>query len=161
MIVLVSDTSVLVDLERAALLEQSFSCGLTMVVPDLLYRRELADYNGSYLRALGLQVAQLTPTELKLVQSISGAQPKLSLPDCFALVCATRRGHALLSGDRALRGEAGRHGVDTFGLLWLLDQMELKGVPKTDLVAGLSQLLMHPRCRLPREDAQTRITRWS
>lgn len=34
MIVLVSDTSVLIDLERGGLLEAAFSCGLTMVVPD-------------------------------------------------------------------------------------------------------------------------------
>ena len=44
MIVLVSDTSVLVDLERGGLLPLAFGCGLTMVVPDLLYDRELADF---------------------------------------------------------------------------------------------------------------------
>ena len=42
MIILVSDTSVLIDLERGSLLELAFSCGLVMVVPDLLYTRELA-----------------------------------------------------------------------------------------------------------------------
>ena len=50
MIILVSDTSVLIDLERGALLESAFSCGLTMVVPDLLYARELAAENGPLLR---------------------------------------------------------------------------------------------------------------
>jgi len=37
MIVLVSDTCILIDLERGGLLETAFSCGFTMVVPDLIY----------------------------------------------------------------------------------------------------------------------------
>ena len=41
MIVLVSDTSVLIDLERGGLLEVAFSCGHQLVVPDLLYVLEL------------------------------------------------------------------------------------------------------------------------
>lgn len=59
MIVLVSDTSILVDLERGGLLEAAFTCGLTMVVPDLLYQRELEGTNGAYLGTLGLNVVNL------------------------------------------------------------------------------------------------------
>jgi hypothetical protein len=54
MVVLVSDTSVLIDLERGNLLETAFACGLTMIVPDLLYRaarRPLADLGPSPLQA--------------------------------------------------------------------------------------------------------------
>jgi hypothetical protein len=53
MIILVSDASVLIDLERGSLLEAALSCRLTRVVPDLLYERELAADNGSLLRRLG------------------------------------------------------------------------------------------------------------
>ncbi|MCW3618671.1 hypothetical protein K6Y76_37205, partial [Burkholderia cenocepacia] len=63
MIILVSDTSVLIDLERGGLLEAAFSCGLTMAVPDLLYERELETENGPLLRKLGLGVVALTPDE--------------------------------------------------------------------------------------------------
>ncbi len=41
--VLVSDTSILIDLERADLLQASFSLDAEFVVPDLLYERELRD----------------------------------------------------------------------------------------------------------------------
>lgn len=44
--VLVSDTSVLVDLERGNLLELAFGLSCAFAVPDLLYRRELRDQNG-------------------------------------------------------------------------------------------------------------------
>jgi hypothetical protein len=106
MIILVSDTSVLIDLERGGLLEQAFSCGLTMVVPDLLYARELEPDNGPLLRKLGLGVVALNPDEVHFAQQLRTQRPGLSLPDCFALSCARRADHALVSGDMLLRTEA-------------------------------------------------------
>lgn len=42
MIILVSDTSVLIDLERGHFLDACFRLPFEFAVPDLLYRRELA-----------------------------------------------------------------------------------------------------------------------
>ena len=42
--VLVSDSSVLIDIERGALLEAAFSMSYELCVPDLLYHQELADH---------------------------------------------------------------------------------------------------------------------
>ena len=70
MIILVSDTSVLIDLERGGLLEHAFSCGLTMVVPDLLYERELEPENGPLLRQLGLGVVALNFDEVVFAQQL-------------------------------------------------------------------------------------------
>ncbi|PIF75500.1 hypothetical protein CLU95_2648 [Variovorax sp. 54] len=161
MIILVSDTSVLVDLERGGLLEAAFGCGLTMVVPDLLYANELEAENGPYLRALGLGVVALTPDEMTLVQQVKAQRAGLSLADCFALSCATRPAHALVTGDRALRNEAvGRH-VPTFGLLWLLDQMAASGlVSSLALWEGLTRVCSHRRCRLPMDEVNARLRAW-
>ena len=120
MIILVSDTSVLIDLERGGLLEPAFSCGLTMVVPDLLYARELEADNGPLLQKLGLGIVALTPDEVELAQQLRRLQPGLSLPDCFALSCAHRQDHALLSGDKLLRKEAQTRQCVVYGLLWIL-----------------------------------------
>lgn len=65
MAILVSDSSVLFDLERGGLLESAFSCGLPMVVPDLLFENELRDYNGAYFQELGLAVTALNPDECR------------------------------------------------------------------------------------------------
>lgn len=162
MIVLVSDTSVLIDLERGGLLEPAFSCGLTMVVPDLLYDRELAVENGPYLRQLGLGVVELSPEEVSLAQEIRGQRPGLSLPDCFALSCAGRVDHALVTGDRLLRSEAQARQCSVFGLLWVLEQMEAFGtVSAATLHEGLSRIANHIRCRLPRAEVASRLQRWS
>ncbi len=41
-----SDTSVLIDVERGSLLDACFSLPFSFVVPDLLYRRELQEHGG-------------------------------------------------------------------------------------------------------------------
>ena len=77
-----------------------------MVVPDLLYARELESDNGPLLRKLGLGVVALNPDEVDFAQRLRKQRPGLSLPDCFALSCARRQDHALVSGDKRLRTEA-------------------------------------------------------
>ncbi len=162
MIILVSDTSILIDLERGGLLEAAFACGLTMVVPDLLYERELEPENGALLRKLGLGVVSLTPEEVALAQKLRTERKALSLPDCFALSCATRADHALVTGDKILRTEAIARLGTVYGLLWMLDQMAASGsVPTTLLYEGLSRISSHPRCRLPHVEIRARLNGWA
>lgn len=162
MIILVSDTSILIDLERGGLLEAAFSCGLTLVVPDLLYQNEIESENGPYLRTLGLGVVTLSPDEVALAQTVKAQRQTLSLPDCFALCCAMRPSHMLVSGDKALRNEAKVRLGDVYGLLWLLDQMAASNkVPLSQLHDGLSRIASHQRCRLPKEEMNMRLKSWA
>ena len=160
MIILVSDTCILIDLERGGLLEAAFSCGFTMVVPDLIYDVELANDIGPYLKSLGMGVVALTPQEVALAQQAQTQRPTLSLPDCFALSCAHRVDHALVSGDKNLRSEAKNRKLIVYGLLWLLDQMESCGIPAQQLHAGLTLVENHPRCRLPKDEVKARLLKW-
>jgi len=160
-IILVSDTSVLIDLERGGLLESAFSCGLTMVVPDLLYERELAAENGPLLRRLGLGVVALAPEEVAFAQQLRTRRYSLSLADCFALSCARRPDHALVTGDRLLRAEAQVWQCPVCGLLWILDQMEASNKTGVEMLhEGLTRISNHPRCRLPKADVAARLRRW-
>lgn len=162
MIILVSDTSVLIDLERGGLLEPAFACGLTMVVPDLLYERELEAGNGPLLRRLGLGVVALVPDEVTYAQRVRTERSGLSLPDCFALSCARRPHHTLVTGDQLLRAEAQSRQCTVYGLLWILDQMEASGkVGATLLHEGLTRIFNHPRSRLPHAEVRLRLQRWS
>ena len=160
MVILVSDTSVLIDLERGSLLEAAFGCGLAMAVPDILYDRELAEHNGGYLRALGLGVISLSPAEVQAAQDIGTKRPGLSAPDTFALSCASRQGHTLVTGDKQLRSEATARKVPVVGLLWLLDQMVAKGVDCQQLLDGLQRIAGHARCRLPAAEVKARLAAW-
>lgn len=63
--ILVSDTSVVIDLERAGLLEDIFLLPFEFCVPDLLFQRELAGELGDRLIQLGLRIEELTSAELR------------------------------------------------------------------------------------------------
>ena len=156
--VLVSDTSVLVDLERGSLLEASFRLPFQFSVPDLLYERELKNHGGEGLIRLGLVVVELDGDGVRRAITYRRRVPALSLPDCFALVLAQTRSWILLSGDGELRQLAADETVECHGVLWLLDQMhDADVVSIRQLYDGLTAIAEHPRCRLPRPEIRRRL----
>ena len=62
--VLVSDTSVLIDLDRGSLVEPTFRLPFEFTVPDLLHERELKDHGGPDfigVAAFGLTLVTANP----------------------------------------------------------------------------------------------------
>ena len=157
--VLVSDTSVLIDLKRGALLEASFSLAFRFVVPDLLYERELKNWGGADLIRLGLVIKQLDGAGVSLALDYRKRMPALSLPDCFALALAQIHSWILLSGDSALSQLATNEAVVCHGVLWVIDQMhEAAVVNIRKLHDGLTAISQHPRCRLPKSEIRRRLS---
>ena len=161
--VLVSDTSVLIDLERAGMLEAAFELSYQFTVPDLLYREEI-DPHPDLRRSLltwGLEISELGGDGVGKAQALRLQQPKISAPDAFALVLALERGWILLTGDQDLRNLAKKEGVRPHGVLWVLDRIaESHGVDTRGLFQALTTLARHPRCRLPRLEVEKRLKRW-
>lgn len=156
--VLVSDTSIIIDLERAALLRACFGLPFRFAVPDVLYSRELLDHGGTDLVGLGLEVAELDGAGVALARGYGKANAGLSVPDCFALALAKVNNWSLLTGDARLRQEADRQAVACNGFLWLIDQLihhEVTG--SREILVGLLAVGNHPRCRLPRSEVKRRI----
>jgi predicted nucleic acid-binding protein len=146
--ILVSDTSVLIDLERGGFLEAIFALPHIFAVPDVLYHRELADPWGKRLVAFGLKVEEVSASGVQSALGFRRKRPKLSVPDSFALALAQERRWNLLSGDRELRALADEESVECHGVLWLIDLMEEAGIPSIQvLYDGLKKLAGHQRCR--------------
>ena len=158
MIVVVSDTSVLIDLERGAFLEAAFSLSFDLAVPDLLYARELKDYGGEKLLKLGLRVESLGDRSTAQAVRYWKTHPALSLPDCFALSLAEEKGWTLLTGDGGLRDLTDSQSIDCHGVLWVLDELLREAIITPKLLhEGLETIARHPRCRLPKREMQTRL----
>lgn len=159
--VLVSDTSVIIDLERGGFLESLFLLPYEFAVPDLLFERELKGALGDQLIQLGLRVEELDPTELSRAIVVRRERTMLSTPDTFAFAIAETRSWPLLTGDGALRRFALDQGVATNGVLWICDQFEEHAVLENALLhAGLTAISNHPRCRLPAEQVSSRLNRY-
>ena len=159
--ILVSDTSVVIDLERAGLLEDMFLLPFEFCVPDLLFQRELAGELGDRLIQLGLRIEELTSAELRRATLVNRQHARLSVPDTFAFAIAESREWGLLTGDNALRELAIAEQIDMHGVLWLFDQFaDGNHVGFDRLHHGLSTLSIHPRCRLPANEVRRRLARF-
>ena len=78
--VLVSDTSVLIDLDRGSLVEPAFRLPFEFTVPDLLYERELKAHGGPDLIRLGLRVEELDGDEVSIALGGTG-HPALQIDE--------------------------------------------------------------------------------
>ena len=156
--VVVSDSSVLIDLERGSFFAAAFALRLEFCVPDLLYRRELEPYGGDRLRGMGLRILELDDIGVSLAVRYRQAVAALSLSDAFALALAHRTGSTLLTGDARLRRLAIDQKVVCHGVLWLLDRMlrERTATPQ-QLYDGLVRIRDHTRCRLPKAEVNKRL----
>jgi predicted nucleic acid-binding protein len=159
--ILVSDTSVLIDLERGGLLEAVFALPHEFAVPDVLYDREMRDEWGERLLGLGLQIVEVSAEGVGNALRYRQQRSSLSVADSFALALAKERALLLLTGDGQLRQLAEGENVECHGLLWLLDMLEEAGAPGAQLLHdGLTALAAHPRCRLPRREITIRLERY-
>jgi predicted nucleic acid-binding protein len=160
--ILISDTSVLVDLEFMNLTTQAFGLGYQFSVPDLLYDVELKAYQGPTLLEHGLILAELTPDELKTAIEFRRLHTGLSNPDCFALSVACSRNQLLLTGDGLMRKVARAKKITFHGVLWVLDRIEDAGHASPEkLHSELSKLNESPSCRLPQGEIVLRIERYA
>jgi hypothetical protein len=160
MAILVLDTSVVIDLERAELLASFFDLPLTITTPDILYYKELASDVGPYLVDKGLQIIELSEQEIASVQALGQTHKQLSISDRGALVLAKRLEHQLVAGDGLLRRIAKTQKISVSGLLWVLEEMcAQKCASPLELLDGLSRVMAHDNCRLPKTETQATIAR--
>ena len=119
---LISDANIFIDMEAGGLVEAMFSLPETFVVPDILFREELAEYNPE-LPGLGLQVMSLTEEGVAESMRLRLVHKHPSQNDLFALALAKQESCPLLTGDRRLRKAAEQEGVELKGTLWLVERM--------------------------------------
>ena len=160
--VLVSDTSVLIDLERGGLIQACFELPYQFSVPDVLYDRELKNHGGAELLVQGLTVVQSNNAISALATTYSRNTKALSAPDAFAIALAKSHGWVLLAGDGALRNVAENNDVECHGVLWVFDKLhEAAILTGQALHESLTTISEHNRCRLPRVEIQRRLTIYS
>ena len=110
--VLVSNTSVLIDLDRAYLIERLFPLPYEFVVPDLLFCLELQAWGKPDLRSYGLRVEELTSDEVGAAVQLKRGRNALSTVDTLAYCLAEARRWVLLSADGELRKLAEQNGLE-------------------------------------------------
>ncbi len=164
--VVISDSSVLIDLAKARLIENTLALPYEFVISDVIFADELIDlrhYNKEQLLELGFKISSLEGEEVETVFEYGVRYKPLTTYDCFALVLAETIAEAiLLTGDGDLRKAAQRHKVETHGIVWLCEQMrEWQTVDDRILLVALEELRDDPRCRIPKNELSRLIEQLS
>ena len=120
--IIVSDTSVIIDIENSNLTEAMFSLPCQFIVPDILFKEELAQQH-SHLIKLGLVQKSLDGELIQESIQLGLENKKLSSNDLFAFALARSKKCLLLTSDKALRDLAENYGVNVHGTLWLVKKM--------------------------------------
>ena len=160
----VSDTSCMIDLRKASLMEALLRLPYEFVMPDTLFEDEwlcLSCAEKSALRDLGLGVRSLPGPLVERAARYFNEHAKLKLNDCFALTLAEHIENCiLLTGDGALRRIAEASRMEVRGVLWVTDEMEVhEVVPLTVIHDALSMFLEDDLVFLPAAEIQRRIRR--
>lgn len=162
--IVISDSSVLMDLAKTGLVEAVLHLPYEFVIPDVMIAEELLDlgaYTASQLLALGFKEGSLDGRGVaQAFAYASEFRTKLSRQDCFALTLAEQNRCILMTGDSRLRRVAEEKDVEVHGILWLVDLMvDHKAVPPEEILAGLELLAADPKCHLPRKPLNERLNK--
>lgn len=163
--IIVSDSSCLIDLRKASLLDAFLSLPYEICIPNTLFEEELLKFTAAQKEALvegGLKVIDIPGPGVLRAQEVIRAKPRLSIHDGFAFALAESHQESILvTGDGGLKALATRHGIEVHGLLWVVDQIHTHGLQTaTALATALRVLEQDASVRLPRRELLAAIRRY-
>ena len=122
MLLIISDASVLIDIESGELTSAMFSLPWQFAVPDILFSEELS-VRHAHLSQFGLISKTMGGELVAEAYNLRQKYVKTSVNDLLALTLAKNEQCQLLTGDKALREVAKELSVDIHGTIWLVEQM--------------------------------------
>jgi predicted nucleic acid-binding protein len=163
--IVVSDSSCLIDLRKASLLDTFLRLPYEFLIPNTLFEEELLKFTAAQKKSLihsGLKVMDLPSERVLRAQEVLRQIPQLSVHDGFAFALAeSNPGCILLTGDSKLRTLATQHAMEVHGVLWVLDEIyRVRLVSAATLLDALRTFSADPTVRLPRRELRVYIKRY-
>lgn len=163
--IIVSDSSCLIDLRKAALLEVFLRLPFEILIPNTLFEDELLSFTADERKVLldgGLKTIDLPGLQVTRAREVIRTRPRLSLHDGFAFALAeVNPGCVLLTGDSHLRGLAEEAMIEVHGLLWVFDEILKNQLATAKILhATLLHLAADPAVHLPRRELAASIKRF-
>lgn len=159
--IVVSDSSVIMDLAKVRLIEPVLKLPFEFMIPDVILAQELLDlgsYTAAMLLELGFVQGELDGSESRLARNYFATHRRLSLNDCFAWRLAEVHQAILMTGDANLRALATAARIEVHGLLWAVEMMfKHRTTTEPVLTKALDHLGNDPLVRLPQDE--TRLLR--
>ena len=163
--IVVSDSSCLIDLRKASLLDAFLKLPYEILIPNTLFEEELLTFTPAQKKALirgGLKAVDLPGERVLRAQAIVRELPRLSVHDGFAFALAeSHHDCILLSGDDGLRTLAAKHALEVHGVLWVLDQLHAnRFATAASILSVLEVFVEDATVHLPRRELAAYIKRY-
>lgn len=145
MVVVVNDTSVLIDLADMGLLEVFTSLNWELRTNNLIMEELSSDAGFRQLEQMVndgfLYVDVFDSGEMSLIAEMSVAHASLSIEDCSVWHMAKARGAILLTADLRLRKKALSDGIEVHGVLFVIERLTESNLLTTyEAIAALETL---------------------
>ncbi len=157
--VLVSDTNIWIDFERAGQLQLLFRLPYQFSTTDFV-ASELGDEVRVQLVGFGMSIISLDSSGIRDLHQLKMELRNPSLADLSCYYVARRDGSTLLSGDRKLREAAQAANIEVFGTLWLLDRLVEHSVLTAHDAAIALEAMIQANGRLPAHECSNRLKAW-
>lgn len=158
--VLVTDINIWIDLENGGVLVEVFRLPYQFLIPDFAIP-ELIRPRWETLEILGLRAHELPAEQVVELIQLRQTHRNLSMIDLAALLLAKMLDATLVTGDRRLSELANANGLAVHGVLWLLDEMVYFKALTPGQAATALRRMLETGARLPAEECNNRLTRWS
>ena len=164
--IIISDSSCLIDLHKASLLEAFIRLPYDICVPDVIFESELLSLSNAQKNALkdaGLRILELPGDGILSVQNLRREKPVLSVNDCFACILAQRySGCILLTGDSSLRAISEERGIKVHGIFWSIDEIHnARTATVKDICNALDNFATDATVRLPENILRATIKKYN
>ncbi len=163
--IVVSDSSCLIDLRKASLLDAFLRLPYEILIPNTLFEDELLKFTPAQKRTLvdgGLKVVDVPGTGVLRVREIVREHPRLSIHDGFRLrrCRKSRRLHSRHRRQTPLPARE-QHEIEVHGVLWIVDELRRHDVLEAEVLASALRLLEQDHAvRLPRRELVAAIRRY-
>ncbi len=163
--IIVSDSSCLIDLRKALLLDAFLGLPFEILIPNALFEDELLKFTPAQKKGLlrdGLKVIDIPGPGVLRAREIVMANRQLSIHDGLAYVLAeSNKGCILLTGDGRLRTLAAANGMSVHGVLWVIDEIHKNGHGADRCHKALIALSADPAVRLPLKELSAALKRYA
>ena len=155
--IVISDSSCLIDLRKASLLDAFLRLPYELLIPNTLFEEELLKFSAAQKTAMvrgGIKVVDLPGDSVLRARQIAREMPHLSIHDGFAFALAeSHDGCILLTGDGVLRALAMERDIEVHGVLWVIDELHHHAQCAAEtLLIALRLLAADPTVRLPQRE---------
>lgn len=163
--IIINDANILIDLVQVNLMSEFIQLDLELKTTDFVFEELNEDQKIVIEEYINSGEIELIITEeeedFQSISAILENSSGLSFEDCSVWHYADKLNGILLSGDAKLRRQATANGISVKGILYVFDQLLLKGLITFDYAIEKIEQLYEINPRLPINSKNERTSNWT